>query len=378
MQDSLTLAKALIQAQSITPDDAGCQVLLSERLAKLGFTIESLPFGNTRNLWARLGTQAPVLCFAGHTDVVPAGDLSAWDTEPFTPTEQDGVLYGRGSADMKSSIAAFVCACERYLTNHALNKGSIALLITSDEEGSAEDGTVKVVELLEKRQELIDYCIVGEPTCTKQLGDTIKNGRRGSLLGTLTVHGKQGHIAYPHLAKNPIHLLAPALLALIQEHWDEGNDYFPVTSFQVSNIHAGTGTVNVIPGSIQLLFNFRFSSKQTEESLKQRVQAILSQYQLDYDLDWYLSGDYFLTEKGYFTELVSQAITEITQIQPQLSTTGGTSDGRFIKAIAKELIEFGPINATIHQVNECVLIKDIEKLTQIYLRVLEKIFAPPV
>ncbi len=374
MQDSLALAKALIQAQSITPDDAGCQALLSQRLAKLGFTIEPLPFGNTNNLWARLGTQAPLLCFAGHTDVVPAGDLSAWNTDPFTPTEQDGVLYGRGAADMKSSIAAFVCACERYLTNHTLNKGSIALLITSDEEGSAEDGTVKVVELLEKRQELIDYCIVGEPTCTNQLGDTIKNGRRGSLLGALTVHGKQGHIAYPHLAKNPIHLLAPALLALIEECWDEGNDYFPATSFQVSNIHAGIGTVNVIPDSIQLLFNFRFSSEQTEESLKQRVHTILAQHQLDYDLNWHLSGNSFLTRKGHFTDIVLQAITEITRVQAQLSTTGGTSDGRFIKAIATELIEFGPINATIHQANECVPIEDIEKLTQVYLRVIEKIF----
>ncbi|XXG93676.1 succinyl-diaminopimelate desuccinylase [Neisseria sp. Ec49-e6-T10] len=374
MSDSLTLAKSLISAQSVTPDDAGCQNLISNRLHNLGFSIESLRFGQTDNLWARLGNSGPLLCFAGHTDVVPSGDTSRWITPPFEPTEKDGFLYGRGSADMKSSIAAFICACERFIQTKPNFNGSIAFLITSDEEGDAHDGTVKVVDVLKQRNELIDYCIVGEPTSTKTLGDTIKNGRRGSLSGTLTINGKQGHIAYPHLAKNPIHLATPALLELTQEKWDDGNDYFPATSFQISNIHSGTGATNVIPGVITIQFNFRFSTEHTAASLKQRVHAILDKSSLDYDIQWQLSGNPFITEKGQFTDIVSSAIYEVTKVTSELSTTGGTSDGRFIKDIAKELVELGPSNATIHQVNECVRIEDIEQLSQIYEKIMHKIF----
>lgn len=366
MSDTLQLAKTLIQAQSITPDDANCQEVLIKRLEKIGFTIERMRFGDTDNFWARRGTQAPLICFAGHTDVVPPGPLESWDSPPFEPTIRGENLYGRGSADMKSSIAAFVTAAERFIAEHPDHSGSLALLITSDEEGDAHDGTTKVVDALQQRNELIDFCIVGEPTCTNVLGDTIKNGRRGSLSGSLTVKGKQGHIAYPHLAKNPIHLAAPAILALTQEIWDQGNEYFPATSFQISNYNSGTGATNVIAANANIKFNFRFSTENTEASLKKRVHEILDTYQLDYDLVWQLSGNPFLTDKGLLTTCIQDAIFKHAQIQSSLSTTGGTSDGRFIKAIATELIEFGPVNLSIHQINEHVKVSDIDNLSRIY------------
>ena len=363
---SLELAKQLIARPSVTPDDQDCQQLLAERLQKIGFTIEEMNFGDTRNIWARRGNTAPVLCFAGHTDVVPTGPLEKWDSPPFEPTEREGRLYGRGAADMKTSIACFVTACERFVAAHPDHQGSIALLITSDEEGDAHDGTTKVVDVLKARGELIDYCIVGEPTATKVLGDMLKNGRRGSLSGNLTVKGKQGHIAYPHLAVNPVHTFAPALLALTKEVWDEGNDYFPPTSFQISNINGGTGATNVIPGELNVKFNFRFSTESTEESLKQRVQDILDRCGVQYDLVWSCSGQPFLTQAGRLTDAARATIRQICGVEAELSTSGGTSDGRFIKAIAAELIELGPSNATIHQLNENVLLDDIPKLSAIY------------
>ncbi len=363
---SLELAKQLIARPSVTPDDQDCQQLLAERLQKIGFTIEEMNFGNTRNIWARRGNTAPVLCFAGHTDVVPTGPLEKWDSPPFEPTEREGRLYGRGAADMKTSIACFVTACERFVAAHPDHQGSIALLITSDEEGDAHDGTTKVVDVLKARGELIDYCIVGEPTATKVLGDMLKNGRRGSLSGNLTVKGKQGHIAYPHLAVNPVHTFAPALLALTKEVWDEGNDYFPPTSFQISNINGGTGATNVIPGELNVKFNFRFSTESTEESLKQRVQDILDRCGVQYDLAWSCSGQPFLTQAGRLSDAARATIRQICCVEAELSTSGGTSDGRFIKAIAAELIELGPSNATIHQLNENVLLDDIPKLSAIY------------
>ncbi|MFC5920692.1 succinyl-diaminopimelate desuccinylase [Neisseria weixii] len=363
---SLELAKQLIARTSVTPDDQNCQQLLAERLQKIGFTIEEMNFGDTKNIWARRGNTAPVLCFAGHTDVVPAGPLEKWDSPPFEPTEREGRLYGRGAADMKTSIACFVTACERFVAVHPDHQGSIALLITSDEEGDAHDGTTKVVDVLKARGELIDYCIVGEPTATEVLGDMLKNGRRGSLSGNLTVKGKQGHIAYPHLAVNPVHTFAPALLALTKEVWDEGNDYFPPTSFQISNINGGTGATNVIPGELNVKFNFRFSTESTEESLKQRVQDILDRCGVQYDLAWSCSGQPFLTQAGRLTDAARATIRQICGVEAELSTSGGTSDGRFIKAIAAELIELGPSNATIHQLNENVLLDDIPKLSAIY------------
>ncbi|PJO79349.1 succinyl-diaminopimelate desuccinylase [Neisseria brasiliensis] len=363
---SLDLAKQLIARPSVTPDDQNCQQLLAERLQKIGFTIEEMNFGDTKNIWARRGTTAPVLCFAGHTDVVPTGPLEKWDSPPFEPTEREGRLYGRGAADMKTSIACFVTACERFVAEHPDHQGSIALLITSDEEGDAHDGTTKVVDILKARGELIDYCIVGEPTATKVLGDMLKNGRRGSLSGNLTVKGKQGHIAYPHLAVNPVHTFAPALLALTKEVWDEGNDYFPPTSFQISNINGGTGATNVIPGELNVKFNFRFSTESTEENLKQRVHDILDHCGVQYDLAWSCSGQPFLTQAGRLTDVARATIQQICGVEAELSTSGGTSDGRFIKAIAAELIELGPSNATIHQLNENVLLDDIPKLSAIY------------
>ena len=330
-------------------------------------------FGDTDNIWLRRGTATPLTCFAGHTDVVPTGPLEQWQSDPFVPVEREGKLYGRGAADMKTSIAAFVTACERLLAEQPDYPASIALLITSDEEGDAHDGTTKVVDLLKQRGELIDYCIVGEPTSTSQLGDTIKNGRRGSFSGNLTIIGKQGHIAYPHLAINPIHTFAPALVDLTQEVWDNGNEYFPATSFQVSNIQAGTGATNVIAGSLNVKFNFRFSTEVTAEELKQRVHAILDQHGLKYDLVWSLSGQPFLTGAGRLTEVAQAAILAENGVQAALSTTGGTSDGRFIKAIARELIELGPINASIHQIDEHVNVADIEPLSRIYQRILQQL-----
>ena len=370
---SLELAKALISRPSVTPDDQNCQQLLAERLQKIGFAVEELHFGDTKNVWLRRGTQAPVFCFAGHTDVVPTGPVEKWDSPPFEPTEQEGRLYGRGAADMKTSIACFVTACERFVAEHPDHQGSIALLITSDEEGDALDGTTKVVDVLKARGELIDYCIVGEPTAVDKLGDMLKNGRRGSLSGNLTIKGKQGHIAYPHLAINPVHTFAPALLELTQEVWDEGNEYFPPTSFQISNINGGTGATNVIPGELNVKFNFRFSTESTEEGLKQRVHAILDKHGVQYDLQWSCSGQPFLTQAGKLTDVAREAIAEICGVEAELSTTGGTSDGRFIKAIAKELIELGPSNATIHQINENVRLDDIPKLSAVYEGMLKRL-----
>ena len=371
--DTLALAQTLIACRSPTPDDGGCQEILIGRLQKLGFQIERMRHGAVDNLWARRGTTAPLLCFAGHTDVVPTGPLEKWNSDPFTPTIRDGKLYGRGAADMKASLAAFVTAIEAFVAAHRDHNGSIALLITSDEEGVAVDGTVRVVETLKARNEPIDYCIVGEPTCVDQLGDTVKNGRRGSLSGTLTVKGIQGHIAYPHLGKNPIHLAAPAIAELAQTEWDQGNEYFPPTTWQISNINGGTGATNVIPGEVKMLFNFRFSTASTVESLRTRVHAILDRHGLDYDLLWELSGKPYLTPRGSLVEAIGRAIKNVTGIEPQLSTSGGTSDGRFIADICSQVVEFGPRNATIHKLNECVEVDDVERLAQIYRLTLENL-----
>ena len=369
---TLELAKALIARRSLTPDDAGCQEILIERLRKLGFKIESMRFGNVDNFWARRGTASPLICFAGHTDVVPTGPVEQWVSEPFTPTERDGKLYGRGAADMKTSLAAFITAIEGFLEKHPQHAGSIALLVTSDEEGIAIDGTVKVVAALQARKELIDYCIVGEPTCVDKLGDTVKNGRRGSLSGQLSVKGIQGHIAYPHLAKNPIHLAAPAIAELAAIEWDQGNEFFPPTSWQISNMRGGTGATNVIPGEVEILFNFRFSTASTVDGLKTKVLAILDKHGLEYTIEWEYSKPY-LTARGNLVDAVSAAIKEVTGIDAELSTSGGTSDGRFIADICPQVIELGPRNATIHKLNECVELDHIEPLREIYQRTLEKL-----
>jgi succinyl-diaminopimelate desuccinylase len=367
---TLQLAQDLIARASVTPADAGCQRLIASRLERLGFHVEHLRFGDVDNLWARRGDRAPVMCFAGHTDVVPPGPLEQWHSPPFEPHIRDGMLYGRGAADMKTSIAAFVTAIEAYLGANPDPAGSIALLITSDEEGVAVDGTVKVVETLRARGETLDYCIVGEPTSVERLGDTIKNGRRGSLSGALTVRGIQGHVAYPHLARNPVHQALPALAELLAVVWDEGNEYFQPTSFQISNIHAGTGANNVIPGTLEVLFNFRFSPESTVEGLKAAVHAILDRHRLDYSLAWSLSGLPFLTPRGALVEAVSLAIDAELGYRPQLSTSGGTSDGRFIAGICREVIELGPVNASIHKIDEHVRIADVEPLSAIYRRTL--------
>ncbi len=372
---TLELAKALIARRSLTPDDAGCQGILIERLKKLDFKIERMRFGDVDNFWARRGTAAPVICFAGHTDVVPTGPVEKWGSEPFTPTLRDGMLYGRGSADMKTSIAAFITSIEEFVTAHPKHSGSIALLVTSDEEGVAVDGTEKVVLALQARNELIDYCIVGEPTCATRLGDTVKNGRRGSLSGTLVVKGIQCHIAYPHLGKNPIHLAAPAIAELANTAWDQGNEYFPPTTWQISNIHGGTGATNVVPGTVEILFNFRFSTASTVDGLKAKVHAILDQHGLDYDLEWALSGKPYLTPKGSLVDAVAQAIRDTTGVEAELSTSGGTSDGRFIADICPQVLEIGPLNATIHKIDECVAVADIEPLKEIYRRTLENLLA---
>lgn len=370
--DTLALAKELIARRSLTPDDAGCQEILIARLEKLGFTIEKMRFGNVDNFWARRGGGAPLLCFAGHTDVVPTGPVDKWLSAPFTPTERDGKLYGRGAADMKTSLAAFITAIEGFVAVHPRHPGSIALLITSDEEAEAIDGTVKVVAALKARNELIDYCIVGEPTCVDQLGDTIKNGRRGSLSAKLSVKGVQGHIAYPHLAKNPIHIAAPAIAELAATEWDQGNEFFPPTSWQVSNIRGGTGATNVIPGELEILFNFRFSTASTADSLKSRVLAILDKHDLEYDIEWEYSPPY-LTARGSLVDALSAAVLEVTGLSADLSTSGGTSDGRFIADICSQVVELGPRNATIHKLNECVELDHIEPLREIYQRTLEKL-----
>lgn len=373
MSESTVLhrVKQLIERHSVTPEDDGCQAMLMEALAPLGFTGETFERGGTKNLWARRGSSAPLVVFAGHTDVVPTGPLARWNTDPFVPTIKDGKLFGRGAADMKSSIAAFVTAAEEFVMAHSDHKGSIALLITSDEEGPATDGTVIVCEALKARGETPDFCIVGEPTSVETLGDTIKNGRRGSMSGKLTIKGKQGHIAYPHLARNPIHEAAPAVQSLVNENWDNGNEYFPATSFQVSNIHGGTGASNIIPGDVVIDFNFRFSTESTVESLQSRVQTLLDAHQLTYDIEWSVSGQPFLTPKGELSQALSDAIKAETGHVTTLSTTGGTSDGRFIAQICPQVVEFGPINASIHQVNENIAVNELEPLKNIYRRTLE-------
>lgn len=370
---TLDLAKQLLAQPSITPDDQNCQAILIQRLEAIGFEIETFHFGNTKNFWAKRGKSVPLVCFAGHTDVVPTGDLSQWQFPPFEPTIHNNQLYARGAADMKTAIACFVTACERFIAQHPHFSGSIALLITSDEEGDGKDGTQKVVQILQQRNEQIDYCIVGEPTATEQLGDTIKNGRRGSLSGSLTIYGKQGHIAYPHLAENPIHTFAPALAELVATEWDKGNDYFLPTGFQISNINSGTGASNVIPATAHIQFNFRFSTEQTEQTIKNKVHHILDKHKLNYQLNWSLSGNPFLTQAGILTQVAQAAIQEICGIQAELSTSGGTSDGRFIKNIASELIELGFVNATIHQINEHIAVDDIPKLSAIYENMLIKL-----
>jgi succinyl-diaminopimelate desuccinylase len=377
--NALRLAEALIARRSITPHDDGCQALLAERLGRSGFECETLLCGpddfRVTNLWAlRRGSRpGPTLAFAGHTDVVPSGPLEHWRSDPFVPTHRDGHLYGRGAADMKTSIAAMVVAVEEFVQAHPGHAGAIAFLLTSDEEGPSVDGTVRLVELLQQRGQNLDACIVGEPTSVERLGDMIKNGRRGTLSGKLTVKGIQGHIAYPHLARNPIHDVAPALAELVATRWDEGNAFFPPTSWQMSNIHAGTGAGNVIPGQLELQFNFRFSNESTPESLKARVHAVLDRHGIDYDLAWTLGGETFLTPPGSLSEALSTAIQAETGVTPSLSTTGGTSDGRFIARICPQVVEFGPINASIHKIDENVRADDIERLKRIYRRTLENL-----
>ncbi len=373
MTATLDLTCDLISKKSVSPEDMGCQALLAERLEKMGFSIEKMPFGQVSNFWARRGTEAPLLCFAGHTDVVPAGDLKQWQSEPFQPEVRDGRLFGRGAADMKGSIAAMVTACERFITDNPEYPGSIAFLITSDEESIAVDGTRRVIETLQARNESIDYCIVGEPSSNEVLGDIIRNGRRGSLNGTLTVHGTEGHVAYPDLASNPIHHFMPALAELCAVEWDQGNDYFPPTSFQISNIHAGEGTNNVVPGEMKSLFNFRFSTEVTFELLQQQTEAIFNRHYSDYSIEWQLSGNPFITEEGILTEAVKQAIYTVTRVETELSTGGGTSDGRFIAPAGAQVVEIGPCNKTIHKANEEVLVDDLERLSQIYEAILAKI-----
>ncbi|WP_313176279.1 succinyl-diaminopimelate desuccinylase [Massilia sp.] len=372
---TLDLAQELIALDSITPNDKGCQQRLAELLAPLGFVCETIESNGVTNLWARKGLESPVFVFAGHTDVVPTGPVDQWQSAPFVPTVRDGKLYGRGAADMKTSIAAMVIACEEFIAANPDHLGSIAFLITSDEEGPAVDGTVVVCDLLEERGETLDYCIVGEPTSSHILGDMIKNGRRGSLSGHLVIKGIQGHIAYPHLARNPIHQAAPALAELAAEVWDEGNEYYAPTTWQISNIHSGTGATNVIPGAMTIDFNFRFSTASTAEGLEARVHAILDRHGLDYQLDWTLSGQPFLTPKGTLSDAVCKAIGDETGVSTELSTTGGTSDGRFIARICPQVIEFGPPNASIHKIDEHVELRFIDPLKNVYRRTLEHLLA---
>jgi len=371
MSDStLELARQLIARRSVTPQDAGCLDIVAARLAPLGFRCERISANGVDNLWARRGERAPLICFAGHTDVVPTGPLEHWTSDPFTPALRDGMLYGRGASDMKTSLAAVVTAIESFLAQHPRPAGSIAVLFTSDEEGPAVDGTVRVVQALRDRNEKLDYCIVGEPTSVERLGDMIKNGRRGSLSGDLVVKGVQGHVAYPHLARNPVHEFAAALAELARTQWDEGNEHFPPTTWQVSNINAGTGANNVIPGEVHVKFNFRFSTASTLESLQTRVVGILDRHGLKYDLEWRYDGRPFLTKPGNLVEAIARAIKTVTGVETKLSTSGGTSDGRFIADICPQVVEFGPTNATIHKVNECIAVADIEPLSRIYEQIL--------
>ncbi|RVU30047.1 MULTISPECIES: succinyl-diaminopimelate desuccinylase [Neptunomonas] len=370
---TLELAKDLISRPSVTPEDAGCQEMMIERLTAMGFTIERLPFEEVTNFWARRGTEGPLFCFAGHTDVVPTGPVERWSHPPFEPVIQDGYLCGRGAADMKGSIAAFMTALERFIDHHPDHNGSIALLITSDEEGPFINGTTRVIDHLEARNEKIDWCIVGEPSSTAKVGDIIKNGRRGSLSGKLHVNGIQGHVAYPHLVRNPIHEAAPALAELAAKEWDKGNDFFPPTSFQISNIHAGTGATNVVPGQIEVDFNFRFSTESTAEGLKAQVQTILEQHNLDWSIEWTLSGNPFLTAEGELVNAAQQAIKAITGYDTELSTSGGTSDGRFIAPTGAQVVELGPVNATIHKVDERVSVKDLDTLSDMYENIMARL-----
>ena len=373
MSKTLALTEELISLHSVTPADGGCQLKMAERLTPLGFKCETIASGDVTNLWARKGTAQPLLVFAGHTDVVPTGPLDKWSSDPFAPTHRDGKLYGRGAADMKTSLAAMVVACEEFIAAHPDHQGSIGFLITSDEEGPAIDGTGVVCNQLKARGEQLDYCIVGEPTSVKQIGDMIKNGRRGTMSGKLVVKGIQGHIAYPHMAKNPIHLAAPALAELVTIEWDQGNEYYLPTSWQVSNIHAGTGASNVIPGECVIDFNFRFSTASTVEGLQQRVHAVLDKHGLDYDLKWTVGGLPFLTPKGELSDAMTAAIKAETGLDTELSTTGGTSDGRFIAQICPQVVEFGPTNASIHKIDEHIAVDEIEPLKNIYRRTLENL-----
>lgn len=372
---TLDLAIELMRRPSVTPQDEGCQMLMARRLEAIGFQVTHLRFGEVDNFWAVRGDSGPLLAFAGHTDVVPVGNSGQWQSDPFAPVIREGYLYGRGAADMKGSLAAMITACENFVARHPNHPGRIAFLITSDEEGIAVDGTVKVVEWLEARKEKITWCIVGEPSSTACVGDVIKNGRRGSLGAELIVKGKQGHVAYPHLAANPIHLAAPALAELAAEEWDRGNDFFPATSFQVSNFNSGTGATNVIPGEARILFNFRFSTELTEHDLRSRCEAILNKHQLNYDIKWSLSGQPFLTAKGELVAAAVAAIREVCHIETELSTAGGTSDGRFIAPTGAQVVELGPVNATIHQINECVKAEDLNLLSQVYQNILQRLLS---
>jgi succinyl-diaminopimelate desuccinylase len=375
MSSTLRLTQELIARQSVSPIDGGCQNVMIERLTALGFTVETLRFGAVDNFWAKRGSGGPVFCFAGHTDVVPTGPLDEWRTDPFEPVIKDGLLYGRGAADMKSGLAAMLTASEEFIGQYPKHRGTIAFLITSDEEGPSVDGTRRVVEVLRKRHESIDWCLVGEPSSESTLGDTIKIGRRGSLSGRLTVHGIQGHIAYPQFADNPVHALAPALAELTARVWDQGNEHFQPTTFQVSNISAGTGAPNVIPGELRARFNLRFSTQQTIESLKQTVEEILARHKVKYTLEWFISGHPFLTVPGILSQAASRAVQEQLRISPKLTTGGGTSDGRFIAPMGAQVIELGVINESIHKVNECVRVADIDLLHAIYRRTLELLLA---
>nr|WP_174506572.1 succinyl-diaminopimelate desuccinylase [Acinetobacter sp. Marseille-Q1620] len=373
--DTLDLSLELLRQPSVTPVDHNCQTIMADRLSKIGFNIENMRFDDVDNLWARRGTQSPVFCFAGHTDVVPTGNLDAWNSDPFLPEIRDGKLYGRGSADMKTALAAMVVASERFVNKYPDHKGSIAFLITSDEEGPSINGTVKVVETLEARNEKMTWCLVGEPSSTKVLGDVIKNGRRGSLNGVLKVQGQQGHVAYPHLAKNPIHEASQAITELCETVWDHGNEYFPATTFQISNIHAGTGATNVIPGTLEVTFNFRYSTEVTADILKSRVLEILDKHHLNYTIDWTLSGLPFLTPVGELVNAARDAIHETTGVETELSTSGGTSDGRFIAPTGAQVLELGVLNATIHQIDEHVNVAELEPLAEIYEKILIKLLA---
>ena len=373
MNNTLDLAKSLISQASITPDDKGCQSIMIERLKKIGFEVHSLKFADVDNFWATRGSSGPIFAFAGHTDVVPAGNEDEWNTVPFEPTIKDGYLYGRGAADMKGGLAAMVTATESFVKDNPNHKGTIAFLITSDEEGVAINGTVKVMDYLKENNQKIDFCLLGEPSSTSVTGDVIKNGRRGSLNGVINVNGKQGHVAYPHLAKNPIHLFSQALSDLCSQEWDSGNEYFPATSFQVSNFHSGDGVTNVIPGKAKIMFNFRYSTETTKEELMAKVYEILDNHKIDYTIDWSHSGYPFLTPVGDLVSACVSAVEETKDITPELSTSGGTSDGRFIAQEGTQIVELGPVNATIHQVNESILVEDLEDLSHIYSKVLSKI-----